>query len=83
MASSVDRGLRRTADRLSRLPRTVPGYGRSMAFGKRDDETKPLNQYKSLSVRDQAMVKALSAAIGQEVREALAEHRAALKSEEG
>lgn len=52
-----------------------------MAFGKRDDESKPLNQYKSLSVRDQAMVKALSAAIGQEVRDALAEHRAALKAE--
>lgn len=52
-----------------------------MAFGKRDDESKPLNQYKSLSVRDQAMVKALSAAIGQELREALAEHRAALNAE--
>lgn len=54
-----------------------------MAFGKRDDESKPLNQYNSLSVRDQAMVKALSAAIGKEVRDALAEHRAALKFDSG
>ncbi len=53
-----------------------------MAFGKRDDDSKPLNQYKSLSIRDQAMVKALSAAIGQEVREVLAEHRAAMQADQ-
>jgi len=54
-----------------------------MAFAKPDDDGKPLNQYKSLSVRDQATVKALSAAIGQEARDALAKHRASLKSESG
>lgn len=51
-----------------------------MAFGKREDD-KPLNQYKSLSIRDQAMVKALSAAIGAEVRAALAEDREARQAE--
>lgn len=46
-----------------------------MGFMNRNED-KPLKAYASLSVRDQAMVKALSRAIGDEVRAALAEDRA-------
>jgi len=52
-----------------------------MALIKRDGN-KPLKNYASLSIRDQAMVKALSAAIGGEVRAALAEDREARATEE-
>ncbi|WIB27876.1 hypothetical protein [Curtobacterium sp. MCSS17_015] len=50
-------------------------------MGLRDrNERKPLNHYASLSVRDQAMVKAMSQAIGDEIRAALAEDREARRS---
>lgn len=49
---------------------------RRMGFMNRNED-KPLNHYASLSIRDQAMVKALSRAIGDEVRAALAEDREA------
>ncbi|WP_186377295.1 hypothetical protein [Curtobacterium pusillum] len=52
-----------------------------MAFMNRDED-KPLKRYASLSVRDQAMVKALSKAIGDEVRAALAEDRDARQAQE-